>query len=203
MKTLSMILGIILISALSCTSAFAHEGMVTLFADESGSDCDAVLLPGRSIYLYLFYVRGDGPEYGTCCAMRLLKSSQNIKMHFFTQAPPPGERLSIGNINDGISFCNHAGEVGWCETGKDVVLLGRITVTNIFEEGPFTIEVVGNPDEPNIHLAITLCDSGCSKHAVIGGTFVFNGTCENPENGGEPLGTQDSSWGAIKTLYTD
>jgi hypothetical protein len=201
-RKLAIVIGFVLFAALSCATAGAHEGMVTLFADQAGSDCDADLAPGQSIDLYLFYVRGDGPEIGACCAMRLLSSSPNIAMHSFSQAPPPGERLCIGNINDGISFCNHAGQGPWCETGKDVVFLGAITVMNIFEEGPFTITIVGNPDEPNIHLAITTCDSACSKHAVIGGTFVFNGTCENPEQGA-PLGTHDSSWGAIKTFYTD
>lgn len=203
MKALSIVLCTFMVVALSCTLSYAHDGMITLFAAESGSDCDADLMPGQSIDLYLFYVRGDGPEIGTCCAMRLLKSSQSIEMHSFAQAPPPGERLCIGNINDGVSFCNHAGEANWCETGKDFALLGRITVTNIFEEGPFTIKVGGNPNEPNIHLAITMCDSGCSKHAVIGGTFVFNAECENPENGQAPLGTVDSSWGAIKSIYTN
>lgn len=202
MKVLSMVLGFVVIAFLSCTAVSAHDGMVTLFASESGNDCDANLPPGQSIDLYLFYMRDAGPEIGACCAMRLLKSSSAVELHSFAQAPPPGERLCIGNINDGISFCNHAGHGLWCETGKDVVLLGAITVTNVAEEGPFTIEVVGNPNEPGIHLAITTCDD-CAKHAVIGGTFVFNGTCDDPEYGSGPVGTKDSSWGAIKAFYTD
>jgi hypothetical protein len=203
MKGLLIVLCAFMVAALSCAVSYAHDGMITLFASESGSDCDADLAPGQSVDLYLFYVRGNGPEIGACCAMRLLKSSQGVEMHSFTAAPPPGQRLCIGNINDGISFCNHAGEVNWCETGKDCVLLGRITVTNAFEEGPFAIRVAGNPNEYGDQLAITMCDSGCSKHAVIGGTFVFNAECENPENGQAPLATVDSSWGAIKSIYTD
>ena len=178
---------------------------MSIFMDaaETGADCDADLQPGESIYLYLFYVRGDGPETGACCAMRLQASSGDIVMHSFDQAPPPGERLSIGNINDGISFCNHAGEVNWCETGEDVVLFGRITVSNISEVGPFTIKVVGNPNEPGMQLAIVMCDPGCTKYGVIGGTFVFNAVCEDPEFGRAPQATDNSSWGAIKSIYRD
>jgi hypothetical protein len=40
------------------------------------------------------------------------------------------------------------------------------------------------------------------EHEVIGGTFVFNGTCDSPENPFQsPTGIESSSWGAIKNLF--
>jgi hypothetical protein len=172
--------------------------MIALFADEAATDCDAVILPSQVVNLYLFYVRGDGPEMGNAYEFKLAKSSEGA---VFGQFVLPPNTIHIGQVEEGISVAfvgnANAGE------GLDLMFLGTIPVVNVSETGTFTVSVVDDPNArggPGIFITLYV-PMIHPMYSVIGGTFVFNGSCSSPENPAEITSTTPSNWGAIKSLY--
>ena len=76
---------------------------------------------------------------------------------------------------------------------------------NLSDPDKFTVSVVQTTECALVcGIFIARCGDGHHKVNVIGGTFVFNGDCDNPDNPfGIPVGVESSSWGAIKNLYKD
>jgi len=174
---------VIAISILACsiTPSHAHEGMIALYDDISASRCQAILPELTVKSLFLFYIRGDGPQLGQCCEFRLIKSVENIQFGMPIWNESHGFVSTLGDLESGITICYGAGDV-WCGEG-DITFLGTIPVANISDPDTFTVTVAEHPalaPEPGIHIVI--CDPENPIHEVIGGTFVFNGTCESPEN---------------------
>lgn len=180
----------------------AHEGMLALYADPSPTSCQAILPELTMINLSLFYIRGDGPYMGIACEFRLVKSSDEIQISTPVFDESLGTVGYFGSLESGIMIAFHMGENGWCFE-EDYVFLGTIPIANISDPDTFTVSVVDAPrgiQEPRI--AITLCLEGSPAHTVIGGTFVFNGTCQSPENPFQtPTTVQSSTWGAIRGLF--
>jgi hypothetical protein len=195
MKVFSALLFLMMFIA---AGAQSHEGMIALYADEAATDCDAVILPTQTVNLYLFYVRGDGPDMGNAYEFKLAKSSEGA---VFGQFVLPANTIHIGQVEEGISVAFvGSGNVG---EGLDLLFLGTIPVTDISETGPFTVSVVEDPHARGgagvfITLYVPLVHP---MYRVIGGTFVFNGSCSSPENPAEITATTPSNWGAIKSLY--
>ena len=172
--------------AILASSAFGHDGALSLYTDQSIGDCDLPSALFMTDTIRLYYVRGTGPDMGNAAEFRLELSTTNA---FF--APPPVWSnlivVTLGDIESGMSITG-AQCLG---VGLSVVYLGQIFVTNGFELGQFTVKVVNHPVSAGIF--ITRCDPGQTIASVLGGTFVFNGTC-NPA-------VEETSWGAIKSLY--
>jgi len=200
MKQITIFIAILIVASL-VSYAEAHEGMIALYADPSPESCQAILPELTMIDLSLFYIRGDGPVMANACEFRLLKSNDNILI----SSPEFDESLGlvwcIGFLESGISICYHLGE-DWCFE-EEYSFLGTIPVMNISDPDTFTVSVVGYPGGGGgTGLAINTCAQGFPLHLVIGGTFVFNGTCESPENPfQDPTPIQSSTWGAIKGLF--
>lgn len=191
----SLVLFVLLV--VLAVGAHAHDGMIALFTDESVSDCDADLGAFEMIDVHLFYIRGDGPEMGGAFELRITKSSPLVGLGPPTWHPEVG-MATIGSIENGISVA--AG--GFIGVGLDVVYLGTLPVINGGLEGTFTISVVEHPDaSPAPGIYITLTDFSRSMHPVLGGTFVFNGTCGSPLDApASPTATKQATWGAIKSM---
>jgi hypothetical protein len=177
-------------------AARAHNGVLSLFADQSADKCSAQLHCYQSKPMYLMYIRGDGPEIASGFAFRLDKSSSGAA---FLEPEWAGTAIAYGSLQDGIDVVIHAGE-SWCSGTETVSYVATIPVVNFSESGAFTVSVV---DEPYYGAVLAmLCTPAYTLYHVIGGTFVFNGTCKCPEDPfGEILAVETTSWGGIKSLY--
>jgi hypothetical protein len=178
--------------------ALAHDGMIALFADMEATDCDANISKCHSESLYLMYVRGSGPEIANCVEFKLLKSTSGAA---FLDPVWSGNSLTIGTIETGISICFEVGNP-WCSGSDNVVYIGTIGVANFSDPDTFSVSVVDNPrlDPPAINVA--KCELGYPIHRVIGGTFIFNGRCNSPENPyAWNIAVHETTWGALKNLY--
>ena len=186
MRTLTLSL---LFLALLAPAVYGHNGALSLYTSNSLGDCDRTSTIFMTDTMQFFYVRGSGPDMGNAAAFSLALSSTNV---FF--APPPVWSnlitVTLGDVESGISITGS----GCLGVGEPVVYLGMVFVTNGFETAEFTVKVVNHPTaDPFPGIWITLCEAGQPMYQVLGGTFVFNGTC-NPA-------VEQSSWGAIKSLY--
>lgn len=174
--------------------AHAHDGMMALFTDEGASDCDADLAPFGVMDVHLFYVRGDGPEMSGAFEFMLATSSDFVQFGVPTWHPAV-EMSALGSLEQGISVAaSH-----WLGVDLYVVYLGTIPIINVGEEGKFTVSVADHPGSLPPGVYITLTDFYRSRYRVIGGTFVFNGTCSSPL--AEPTTVKPSTWGAIKGMF--
>lgn len=170
-------------------SALAHNGALSLYImDGTVMICNKDIASDEIAIISLFYIKDLGEDLGRAVEFRLLSSDP---LAFFVDAVWSSQiSVPLGNVNDGISLT-----ASTCMgVGETVVFIGDITV---FYSNPspatFTVRVVDHPLAQPPGIYITRCDPDNTLIAVLGGTFVFNGSC-NP-------GVQATSWGAIKELY--
>jgi hypothetical protein len=113
----------------------------------------------------------------------------------FSPAPAWSPRITsvVGDIQTGISLMSDIC-IGMNET---LVTLGRVHVfffADPWNSDPlktFYMSVEPHPSSGTI--SIRECDPQGTIVPVLGGVFVFNGSCN--------VGVKTSSWGAIKSLY--
>lgn len=169
-------------------AAFAHNGALSLYMDQTISDCDAPIGAFETVVIKMYYVKDQGYDLGNAVEFKLGLSTTAA---IFT--PPPTWNtlftVTLGDIDNGISLA--AG--GCLGVGFNVVYIGDISVLNFGEFGPFTCKVLAHPTSEPPGIYITRCDAYQTRTEVLGGTFIFNGVC-NP-------GVETESWGAIKALY--
>jgi hypothetical protein len=193
MKTLLTVMILVLAFGVA---ANAHNGVLSLFADQSADKCSAELACCTTVPMYLMYVRGDGPEITSGFAFRLAKSSSGAA---FLEPQWAGTALAFGSLLDWIDLVIHTGS-NWCSGTEPVSYVGTIPVVNFSESGEFTVSVVDAPNYGGV--VVTLCTNPIRLYNVIGGTFVFNGLCKCPE---DPFGAiaavEQSSWGSIKSMF--
>lgn len=184
MKKLVLSVLFILIVAVN---GLAHEGTLGLYVDETLNDCDATL--GVAVFdLNLYYWRDQGFDLGNACEFRMVITSP---LAFF-QEPTWADNIevTIGSIVTGISLTGST----CLGSAMDIVYLGTIPVFNVGDMDTFFVRVVNHPTSyPNPSIYVTVCDPFQTKREVLGGWFVFNGTCN--------VESDPKSWGAIKNLY--
>ncbi len=171
---------------LASSVALGHNGALSLYTSMAINDCDAPSGLFETDSIRLYYVRSSGPPMGNAAEFRMALSSVSA---IFSPSPAWSNLITVtlGDIESGMSI-TASGCLGATEP---VVYLGEIYVFNLGEAGPFTVKVIPHPVSGKI--IITICDAEQTVHEVLGGTFIFNGTC-NPA-------VEASSWGAIKGLY--
>jgi hypothetical protein len=146
---------------------------------------------------------------GNAYEFRLVKSSDDVLFAGLTYAPPSQPGTTIGNLDDGIAIIRNAGTktVDLCEEPVDVIYLAVIGIFNNADADTFTVTVKGfySPSYSTIEPRITGCyTSGVPPvYDISGGSFVFNGGCYHPLDPLGLVGTESSSWGAIKSIYRD
>jgi hypothetical protein len=193
MKTL---LSIMIIVAALTGSAYACDGMLSLYADQSATQCSAALACCQSVPMYLMYVRGDGPEIANGMAFKLEKSSGGVA---FLEPEWPGAFMTFGSLQGGIDVVVRCGE-DWCSGAETVSYMGTIPVVNFSETGTFTVKVADSPNYSGV--IVTLCQVNYPLYHAIGGTFVFNGECSTADDPyGTKLAVETTSWGGIKSLF--
>jgi hypothetical protein len=169
-------------------SALAHDGAISLYTDETITVCNLPLGPFEQAIIGIYYVRDQGYDIGRAAEFRL--EASNPSAIFIDPVWSPLLSASIGDVDNGISLA-----FSQC-LGPDqaVAFIGTITVfwTDI-STVTFTVRVVDHPTTQPPGINFTRCDPLNPMLTALGGTFVFNGSC-NP-------GVQPKSWGAIKELY--
>ncbi len=185
MKRLSiMVMSIVILFSL----AYAHDGAISLYTDETATDCDANLNIFQSDTVYVLYIRDNGPQLGRALQFRLLSSTASLNV--ISEAWRPDMILTIGNVFSGISLT----ATDCLGAQQDNVYIGMVAFLNVGDTDTFTVRVVDDPNAaPDPGIFITLCETGDPMYRVLGGTFVYNGSC-NP-------GVEATSWGAIKSMY--
>ena len=170
-------------------SALAHNGALSLYIlDQTVLICNKDIGFLENAIISLYYIKDLGDDLGKAVEFKLLSSDPSgifIGETWSTQIT-----ATLGDVDNGISLA-----ASTCMgPGEDVVFIGDITVFySNFTPTTFTVRVVDHPTTQPPGIFITLCDAGNTLQSVLGGTFVFNGSC-NP-------GVQPTSWGAIKELY--
>ena len=170
-------------------SALAHNGALSLYIlDQTVMICNQDLAPDAIAIISLYYIKDLGEDLGKAVEFKLLSSDPSA---FFVDVAWSSQIVApLGTVDNGIALTASA----CMGVGENVVFIGDITVYHDDSpSGTFTVRVVDHPTAQPPGIYITLCDSGNTRQSVLGGTFVFNGSC-NP-------GVQPTSWGAIKELY--
>lgn len=179
-------LGLVLVFLILASSiALAHDGAISLYKNAQINDCDDASAIYERDTIQIFYVRGTGPDMGNAAEFKFEKTSEDVE--FFKVIWSSEIVLVLGDWDSGYAITGSA----CLGSGLDVVYLGTLIIDNIFEFGQFRVYIGAYPDAGGIY--ITKCDQQQTMHGVLGGTFVFNGSC-NPA-------TEVESWGAIKSLF--
>jgi len=175
------------------TGAVAHEGSIGMFTDLTGNDCDATFSPFLSYEVYILYMKSDGGPNGIFAAQFKVEVPASMSIQEFVKSPEVS--VTMGNVAVGIScsFSNCAG------AGMDYLLIGTISVVAFADVAMDMKVLVAEdivPENPPVAVRVSICDDDRTKHAVLGGWFKTpNGTCN--------VGTEETSWGAIKEMYRD
>lgn len=181
----------VLFLALLCGSAFAHDGALSLYLNASATEigpCSAPTTDYGSIDVSLYYIRDNGPDLGKAIEFRL-EFSPGLGT-VLTTVWNAGFSVWLGDLTSG-----QVATASQClGTNESVVYLATFTILDLGSGGGvYTCAVKENPTSQPPAINITACDPNNTIYQVLGGIFVFNGSC-NP-------GVEASSWGAIKDLY--
>ncbi|UCF04895.1 MAG: Ig-like domain-containing protein [bacterium] len=162
----------LLLAVFLSSGAHAHEGMIALFTDHNHDDSDAVIELYEIKDIYLYYVRGYGPETIAGYQFRFLISSSDVLI--LNPEFPPGT-LNVGNVNTCMQVVG--AEVNMCtEWGPaDAIYLGTIPVINYGDPDTFTVSVVEVTGYDH-RLCVLLCEHGYPIYDVIGDMYLFNGS---------------------------
>jgi hypothetical protein len=197
MKRLGLFITLLLVVG---TSAGAHDGAISLYADKDLNSCSMDVIPptaggSGTGDVWMLYVKDQGVEMGAAAEFRILCTSATV--FFFAPAWEPYITLINATIPGNVSIAGTT-QFG---CGMDIVPLGSFTVYNASDPDTFYIKVVDNPDSfagPGIY--ITACDPDNTEVKVIGGTFVLTGDPDLFPANCNP-GVEAKSWGAIKDMY--
>ena len=178
---------IVLFVLLSCSYAYGYNGSIGLYTDATLRACSGFYDYYSIDSVYVFYVRGQGPNLGKEVDFRLQLSSPDMT---FSQTVVWSPRVTstVGDIQTGISLRSDIC-IGMNEA---VVPLGLVLIINT--SPPYItsyLSVVPHPSSGMI--SIRECDPPGTMVPVLGGCFVFNGWCN--------VGVKTSTWGTIKSLY--
>ena len=171
-------------------SAVAHNGALSLYTDASITVCNMNIGSFETDTIRMYYVRGSGVDLGQACEFSLAASTADAL--FLGTEWNSQIVLTFGDILTGISLTGSQ----CLGANESVVYIGAIYVMYTgfaFPPETFTVMVKEHPTTQPPAINITQCIPGNPIVSVLGGTFVFNGSC-NP-------GVKETSWGAIKSLY--
>ncbi len=172
-------------------SAAAHDGALSLYTDATITVCSSVIASFETDTINMYYVRGTGANLGNAVEFRLEASiADAIFLGFEWNSQIT---VTLGDPLTGISLTGSN-----CLGGDEpVVYIGSIFIMYTGFASPpddrFTVMVKEDPAAQPPGIYITECLPSNPIKAVLGGTFVFNGSC-SPS-------VKESTWGSIKALY--
>jgi len=175
-----------LVLMVSASMAFAQGGSVGIFADAGGTDCNlADVLPGLTPYyvVHVYHAGATASQFSapipTCMVAAIWLSDTAVF------------GVTIGNSQTGVAI-----GYGTCQVAPTHVL-----TINYFVQGltPACCRypVLPDPNVPSGKIEVTDC--GFNPLFATGGMGIINpdGTC----NCNVP--TEDTTWGKVKSLYTN
>jgi len=174
-----------LVLVVSASMAFAQAGSVGLFADTGGTDCNlADLTPGLTAY-YAVHVYHAG---AIACQFAAPKPACLLATWLSDTAVFP---VTVGGSQGGVAI-----GYGSCQGAPTHVL-----TINYFTQGltaPCCVyPVVNDPNIPSGEIEVV----DCANNLLVGtgGVGIVNSSpncdCDVP--------TEDTTWGKVKSLYTD
>jgi hypothetical protein len=168
-------------------SAVAHDGALSLFSDATMYACAGPIEAFVEDTVVMYYVRDAGPDLGNAVEFRMEFSVAEALIPSYEWNSLIN--LELGNIMTGLSL-TAAQCLG---SNEPTVYIGSIRVLYFGPDGArFTLTVKEDPAVQPPGIYITECVVGNPMWAVLGGTYVFNGTCDTA--------IKETSWGAIKAL---
>jgi hypothetical protein len=171
-------------------TALAHNGAISLYTSETISTCSMPITPLGTDTIRVYYVKDQGVILGFAVQFRMLASND---FAIFTGATwTPQVQVILGDLDNGIALAANQ----CLGSSANVAYIGRVYVfwSDFSTPVPkFSVSIVAHPEAQPPGIYITQCNAQQTKWAVLGGTFVFNGSC-NP-------GIEPKSWGAIKDLF--
>ncbi|MBN2185700.1 MAG: hypothetical protein JW746_10270 [Candidatus Krumholzibacteriota bacterium] len=181
----------LMVLAVFATGVQAHGGSIGLYTSALADDCDADVAPFAPFSIFIVYYRSDaGPDGINGAEFKAVFDIPGVNYGVFT---PPAGTLTTGDVSTGIGITFRDGCTG---SGSNYVYLGtqQVIALGVFD---WTMHVVANPEsEPEAGIWVSRCDALKTLAPVLGGWFhEGNGTCTLP--------TKASSWGAIKSIYTE
>lgn len=205
MKRLVIVCILLLLISVSIGSE-AHEGMLALYADVEQGSCAKELGILETTNIHLFYVKGDGPTIGNAYEFRLVKSSEGVMFTSLSYPLSAQPCTILGDLESGTAIIRNAGTKleDLCDDSQMEIHLATISIINLSDADSFMVTVKEYPGPeyppgPRI--------TGCEEYVVIydvgGGSFVFNGTCYEPLDPFGLVATENTSWGAVKSMYRE
>jgi hypothetical protein len=172
-------------------SAVAHDGALSLYTDATIQVCSGPIASFETDTINMYYVRGTGADLGNAVEFRLEASITDAI--FLGYEWNSQITVTLGDPLTGISLT-----ASQClGTNESVVFIGSIFVMYTGFASPpddrFTVMVKEDPNAQPPAILVTECTPQQPLRAVLGGTFVFNGTCSPA--------VKESTWGSIKALY--
>ncbi len=186
MKKLSMTL-LVLVALTAGT--MAHEGSIGLYTDTSHDDCDADLTPYTNAPITIMYYKSDGGPDGITGAEFKLSVPSGIIISNFD--PSPQVSVTLGDIGTGLAVA-YSGCTGG---GEDYTLIGTVYVMAMGTT-PAQMQILASDQITTAPFTprVSICDETHSIVGVLGGWFTTpDGTCS--------VGTEETTWGAIKEMY--
>lgn len=188
MKKLLMCLAVLLILS---GAAAAQNPTIGLFADQDVAPAppyNTHCMTGVGIWQFQMWIWCLPPVEGMMCAEFKLNYPLNIISSTVTDNSAIIS-VQLGTLDTGMSVCYLAcqNSWNWCFHQLIYVTTGEAT----------TIDIVDHPDTDNIEFAD--CTPGYpTVEAVVLCGMQLNVATDDP---GCQTGTQNASWGAIKSLY--
>jgi hypothetical protein len=170
--------------------AAAHDGALSLYKDQTLQVCSDGSAAFETDTIRMYYVRDNGSDLGNAVEFRL-EISDAVNVVKLGEEWNSQFNTWLGDVMNGIS----ATAAQCLGANEPVVYIAAFYFFNTdFMGGQyFTVSVKEDPGAQPPGIYITECLPGNPVKQVLGGTFVFNGSCDP--------GVTQTSWGAIKELY--
>ena len=189
MKKLSIIAIIVLMTA---SAVSAHEGSLGLFTSEAATDCDATLPPFTPFDVYIMYLRSDGgPDGITGAEFRAELSVPATEVAILSPTWNPA-LLTNGDVTTGIGVVFQSECYG---PGESMIWIGTLQLMSMGAPAGWDMRILGDPRSTSPPgLNVSICDTEKSMQPILGGWFIG-------EEGRCNVGSESTTWGAVKSLY--
>lgn len=187
-KLLMCLVGLLLLSS----AAAAQNATIGLFADQDVAPAPAYeshCVTGEGLYTFEMWIWCRPSADGQMCAEFMLSYPANVITSTVT-ANVAIVSVSLGDLSTGMSVCFKTCQNTWLWCFHQLIYVTNTDVT--------TIDIMGHPENGG---RILFAD--CREHYPLSEVPPICGMQLNtaPEDCFDPTGTEDSSWGAIKSLY--
>jgi hypothetical protein len=183
MKKIIIIMGLLLLIA---SGAFGQQGYIGLFVDATHTQSCATGAGFYPVDMWIWILPGS---LGTICADFRISYPVNVIQSTVTKNWPIIS-VDLGDLPWGYSVCFTSCQYNWVWPAHQLLYVTDPTQT--------WVEILKHPDTPGTCVQFYNCQPGYPDEcATVFSRLGLNRVCP-PDN---PIGVEDSNWGAIKALY--